>query len=135
MGYGSGSRSGGVKPEPPNLAVKQRRKGWNVKVFILQRDYNAWLRALYGEYHRRPFCTRKRFGLASTSKVCVEWGGRGLRVLQAFPGIQVLWSCGSWGFGFGPRRWARGWGQARVRDIGLRAVGYPPAKSVWHIET
>ena len=94
MGYGSGSRSGGVKPEPPNLAVKQRRKGWNVKVFIMQRDYNAWLRALYGEYHRRPFCTRKRFGLASTSKVCVEWGGRGLRVLQAFPGIQVLWFLG-----------------------------------------
>ena len=91
MGYGSGSRSGGVKPEPPNLAVKQRRKGWNVKVFIMQRDYNAWLRALYGEYHRRPFCTRKRFGLASTSKVCVEWGGGVLESYKLFRGFR---SCG-----------------------------------------
>lgn len=30
----------------------QQLKGWNVRVFIMQRDYNAWLRALYGEYHR-----------------------------------------------------------------------------------
>ncbi|CAE7205111.1 Nlrc3 [Symbiodinium natans] len=30
----------------------QQLKGWNVRVFIMQRDYNSWLRALYGEYHR-----------------------------------------------------------------------------------
>ena len=47
----------------------------------MQRDYNAWLRALYGEYHRPPLFV----GFSAV-------GGGGSEV--SFSGLQVFWVSG-----------------------------------------